>query len=127
MFYLTAKVGSMFAVYDDSDSTIEWYTKAQLEGFLNLGVVIKGFNKSESNPVPHMTCDCNSCKWTKSKRSIFDVADRVQYDTKNLVVFAEGKKYKGKVLAKSNDSTKYVLFTNGLVVPIPELWIRHKA
>lgn len=44
MFYVTAKVGMMFAVYDDSDNTVEWFNKKQLDEYLGMGVQIQGYS-----------------------------------------------------------------------------------
>ena len=122
MFYLTAKVGTMFAVYDDTDNSVEWFDKAQLDQYLGMGVEIMGYSSQGIKPVRNRQVGYQSCYWTKTRRNIFDVADRVQKSGDIITIFAEGKKYKCKIL-DYNNTVYQVLFTNGLNVQIPTSWV----
>lgn len=119
MFYLTARVGNMLAVYDDSDSVVEWFDKAQLDEYLKMGVEIKGYTIHGAEPVTgNIRVSYNKCNWTKSRRNIFSVADTISLSKGVLLIVAEGKKYKGKVV-KTNQDSYDVKFSNGLIVTIP--------
>lgn len=124
MFYLTARIGSMCAVYDDSDSTVEWCDKIVLKQYLSMGVTIEGVSGNTVKPVTSLKCDWRSCNWTKSKRNIFDVAEKVQITSGGIVVFAEGKKFKGKFI---NEAQGFMVtrFSNGLTVLIPVDWLNN--
>lgn len=128
MFYLTARIGSMCAVYDDSDSTVEWCDKEVLKKYLSMGVAIEGVANNTVRPVTGLTCNWKNCNWTKSKRNIFDVADRVTINNESLVVYAEGKKYKAKILPSEINyavaGSRYnCLFSNGIFVKVPASWV----
>lgn len=123
MFHLTAQVGSMFAVYDDSDNSVEWYDKSQLNNFVKLGVVIDGYTTSSVRIKNTLLCAFNSCNWTKSKSNIFSVATRVSKSGDVLTIYAEGKKYKCKIF-DYNNTFLFVRFFNGLNVNIPTDWVR---
>lgn len=122
MFYLTARIGSMCAVYDDSDNTVEWCDKEVLKKYLSMGISIEGISNGVGKPVDNVRCNFKSCNWTKSKRNIFDVLERAQITNAGIVVFAEGKKYKGKFINKTNEGV-LTAFSNGISVVIPLYWL----
>lgn len=122
MFYITARVGSMFAVYDNGDNSVEWYDKSQLLSYANMGVQISGLSKNGVSLHTNLQCSWHSCNWTKSKKNIFDVAERVQKSGDTITIFAEGKKYKCKIL-DYNNTVCHVVFSNGLNVSIPMSWL----
>lgn len=118
MFCVTAKVGSMFAVYDSVDFTVEWVNRVQLESYIRQGVQISGVTNNGVSLNLGITVPYDKCIWTKSRKCIFDVADRVQLSSDCIIVYAEGKKYKGKF--KANLATEKVYkFSNGINVIIP--------
>ena len=126
MFYVTAKVGVMYAIFDNTDCTVEWYNKPQLDKILsaNNGVVIQGYTPDNVSIQSGLTCDWHSCNWTKSRRNIFDVADKVTLTDNILTVFAESKKYKAKISSSDlDDVSMYATFSNGLNVTIPRQWV----
>lgn len=122
MFYLTARVGSMFAIYDNTDNSVEWYEKPQLDKFLSIGVVIKGYSSSGIKVNNNLMCPFHSCNWTKSKSNIFDVVKRVTRTSDMLIIFAENKKFKCKIYDNDNIFL-YAKFSNGLNVKIPMDWL----
>lgn len=124
MFYVTSRVGTKFAVYDDSDNTVEWHDSDSLNEYLKFGVEIKGYsiNKDEIKLITNKVCAFDSCNWTKTKKNIFSVADKVATSKDSIIVFAEGKKYKCNILDRNNTVID-VLFTNGLNVSIPVDWL----
>ena len=123
MFYLTAKVGTMFAVYDDTDNSVEWFNKTQLDQYLGIGVQIMGYSLQEVKPVRDRRVSYQSCYWTKTRKNIFDVVERVVTSGDNITIFAEGKKYKCKIL-DHNSTYCSVIFSNGLNVMIPMEWLK---
>lgn len=118
MFYVTAKVGMMFAVYDDSDNTVEWHNKEQLDGYLGMGVQIQGYTSQGVSLVDDISVPFGQCNWTKSRKDIFEVKDKIIRGSDSITVYAESKKYKGKILG-SNASSLTVKFSNGLTTNVP--------
>lgn len=122
MFYVTAKIGIMYAIYDDTDNTVEWYNEVQLSKYLSMGVSITGYSQQGVSLSTDLTCPFESCNWTKSRNNIFKVADKVTLKGDILVIFSEHKKYKAKILKKT-DTDYRVAFSNGLHVAIPRTWL----
>lgn len=122
MFFATAQVGSLFAVYDDSDGTVEWFNKEQISAFLKKGVEIYGITPQGFKPIGSIQVPFSKCNWTKSRNNIFQVATSVKKNKDILVIIAENKKYKCKILDRNN-TVFYVVFTNGLNVQIPVDWL----
>lgn len=122
MFYVTARVGTMFAIYDDTDNSVEWYDKIQLDDFYNKGINIKGYSPQSVYLRTNLQCPFNFCNWTKTKRNIFDVASRVIEQGDTITIIAEGKKYKCKIY-DYNNHYYFVKFSNGLHVKIPYEWL----
>lgn len=118
MFFVTAKVGLMFAVYDDSDNTVEWYNKKQLDEYLGMGVQIQGYSTQGVSIVDNISVPFGQCNWTKSRKDIFEVRDKIAKSDDSITVFAESKKYKGKILG-SDANNLTVKFSNGLTTNVP--------
>lgn len=123
MFYLTARVGTMFAVYDDSDNTVEWFDKNNLDNFLDMGIQIMGYSKSAVNIVNNISIPYDKCFWSKSKKCLFDVATRAYANNCFITIIAENKKYKCKVLGQVQNGLA-VKFSNGIMTAIPFTWLR---
>lgn len=125
MFYLTARVGNMLAVYDDSDSVVEWFDKVQLDEYLQMGIKIMGYANGNVNPVSDIHVPYDKCNWTKSKKNIFNVAKSISISKGIMLVVAEDKKYKGKIVKTTSDMYE-VRFSNGLTVTVPVTIINRK-
>lgn len=124
MFYLTAKVGTMFAVYDDSDNTVEWHSKGELDKYVGMGILIQGYSVNGVQPVNNINIPYNCCNWTKSGKCIFSIAERATASGNFITITAEGKKFKCKVLGQVG-SCIAVKFSNGIMTSIPMVWLRN--
>ena len=117
MFIVTTVVGTMCAVLDSNDYTLEWFDKDMLFNLNNQGISIKVVTSDKIVPVNGIEVPMDKCYWGKSDKSIFSEVKRVSKQGKNLIFITSSKKYKCKIIGVDNKVVK-CLFTNGLIVNI---------
>ena len=119
MFVLTNVVGTIYAVYDDTDNSVEWINLDTLKKLISNGINITGINLANNEIKPQIVVlNYKDINWNDGK-NIFQTATTVHIDNKgNLLLKAGVKKYKAKILMK-DDGSAMLLLSNGIQTVLP--------
>ena len=119
MYVLTNVVGTNYAVYDDSDNSVEWIKADVLKQLISKGITIVGVNPVSRETKPQVIkMNYRDINWNDGK-NIFQTASSVRMDAKGNMSFKSGaKKYKAKVMSKS-DGSAVLMLSNGVQTMLP--------
>lgn len=119
MYILTSVVGTNYAVYDDSDNSVEWINTGMIKKLLSNGIVITGINVTNNEVKPQIiNLSYKDLNWNKGK-NIFQTAEAVRTDSKGNISFKSGdKKYKAKMMIRE-DGSALLMLTNGVKTILP--------
>lgn len=112
MFTLTRVIGSLCAIYDSDDGSLEWVSKEKAHEY-NKEVSIYGMNAGKFEPVSTLV-EPKDCNW--NGKNVFETAIRFTADNNwNFILTVEGgKKYKGII------SADMLCFNNGIYLMLSE-------
>ena len=119
MYVLTNVVGTNYAVYDDTDNSVEWIQVDILRKLMSKGVSIVGINLASNEIKPQVVnLNYRDINWNDGK-NIFQTATSVRIDVKGNVSFKSGvKKYKAKMMTKG-DGSAILMLSNGIQTVLP--------
>ena len=119
MYVLTNVVGTNYAVYDDTDNSVEWIQVDILKKLMSKGVSIVGINLASNEIKPQVVnLNYRDINWNDGK-NIFQTATYVRMDVKGNVSFKSGvKKYKAKMMTKG-DGSAILMLSNGIQTVLP--------
>lgn len=113
MLYLTARVASLYAVFDDSDYSVEWCDEEKVKKCISLGIEIQGVSSGRVAPIKNIKIDFDKWLFGKSHNHILKDAKKVVRKGDIVTFVSEGAKYKFKILETIGDRNS-IVFSNGI-------------
>lgn len=119
MYVIYKQVGTRLGVLDTTDGVIEYMQKDAIQGLVDSGIEVKGFNGSRED----VRLDWKLCNWLKKGGNIFEAARCFKKTADfRFQFYAENKTYRGIVLNYGDDVIT-LRFYEGIIVEVPRVML----
>lgn len=121
MYAVTSKIGANIAVFDSSDSSVEWVTPEVIIRYLQSGVTINGASldpRIKGVVINPIVVEADYRKYSNGESDIFGKAQIISVRGNTVEVVTKKKRHKG-IVVKQDANTVVIRMNTGVQLSVP--------